>query len=56
MRDPVRRRKVWASIAAGAVALLLVLFVVVATHDPRPDLTRMTIHILQWSLQNQNVK
>jgi hypothetical protein len=56
MRAHPRRRRLWTRIAAGVVALLVVLLVVVATHDPRPDLTRATIHVMEWSLQMQSVK
>ncbi len=55
MRALARRRRIWSSIAAGVVALL-VLLVIVETHDPRPVLTRATIDVMQWSLQTQSVK
>lgn len=56
MRAPARRRRLWTRIAATMVALLVVLLVVVATHDPRPDLTRATINVMEWPLQTQSMK
>lgn len=56
MHAPDRRRRLWTRIAAGVVVLFVVLLVVVATHDPRPDLTRATINVVEWSLQTQSVK
>ena len=56
MREPARRRRLWTRIAAGVLTLLVVLLVMVAAHDPHPDLTRETIRAVQWSLQTQSVK
>ena len=52
MPRDISRHRLWARIAASVLALL----VVVATHDPRPDLTRATINVIQWSLQTQSVR